>query len=206
MALNSTIFLAETELRADESSFSVTERIVRTGSPADEVRITYGVTGNTAAHGQDFVGGVGTVTMPAGAAEVSVQIRLLDDAAAEGTEVLAFSLLDAEGGVTLWAPRTSRISILDDEAPSPPPPAEPPLASDFNVREVPFVNGLNQPTKFAFSPVDPSRIYVAESPFAKSWGGQSPAIGMNEAVKHQADRGQGDHRLGDLRQRLVILG
>jgi hypothetical protein len=37
-----------------------------------------------------------------------------------------------------------------------------------------------------------------ESPFAKSWGGQSPTTGMNEAVEHQADRGQGDHRFGDL--------
>ena len=38
----------------------------------------------------------------------------------------------------------------------------------------------------------------AESPFAKSWGLQSPAVGMSQAVEHQADRGQGDHRLGDL--------
>ena len=37
-----------------------------------------------------------------------------------------------------------------------------------------------------------------ETPFAKSWGGQSPAIGMCKAVEHEADRGQGDHRLGDL--------
>jgi hypothetical protein len=37
-----------------------------------------------------------------------------------------------------------------------------------------------------------------KSPFAKSWGGQSPAIGTDEAVEHQADHGQGDHRLGDL--------
>ena len=29
---------------------------------------------------------------------------------------------------------------------------------------------------------------------------------MGEAVEHQADRGQGDHRLGDLGQRLVVLG
>ena len=41
--------------------------------------------------------------------------------------------------------------------------------------------------------------YIAETPFAKSWGGQSPAIGMGEAVEREADRGQGDHRLGALR-------
>ena len=43
----------------------------------------------------------------------------------------------------------------------------------------------------------------AETPFPKSWGGWSPATGMGEAVEHEADRGQGDHRLGDLGQRLV---
>ena len=37
-----------------------------------------------------------------------------------------------------------------------------------------------------------------DCPFAKLWGGQPPAIGMGEAVEHQADRGQGNHRLGDL--------
>src|SRR3712207_6584668 len=40
---------------------------------------------------------------------------------------------------------------------------------------------------------------AADSPFAKSWGRQPPAICMSEAVEHQADRGQGDHRL-------VVLG
>ena len=29
---------------------------------------------------------------------------------------------------------------------------------------------------------------------------------MGEAVEHEADRGQGDHCLGDLGQRLVVLG
>ena len=29
---------------------------------------------------------------------------------------------------------------------------------------------------------------------------------MGETVEHEADRGQGDHRLGDLRLRLVFLG
>ena len=39
---------------------------------------------------------------------------------------------------------------------------------------------------------------ASQTPFAKSRGRQSPAIGMGEAVQHEADRGQGDHRLGDL--------
>ena len=65
LALNSTVFLAQTELQVSEDSGVAMQRIVRTGALDAEVRITYGVTGNTAIDGQDFVGGFGTVTMPA---------------------------------------------------------------------------------------------------------------------------------------------
>src|SRR3954453_7528945 len=47
---------------------------------------------------------------------------------------------------------------------------------------------------------------VSECPFAKSWGRQSPTIGMSEAMDHQADHGEGDHHLGDLWQHLVVFG
>jgi hypothetical protein len=45
------------------------------------------------------------------------------------------------------------------------------------------------------------RAFGAEphSPFWKSWCGQAPAVRVDEAVEHEADHGQGDHRLGDLR-------
>ena len=39
----------------------------------------------------------------------------------------------------------------------------------------------------------------ADSPFGKSWGGQSLAIGMSKAMEHEADHGQGDHGFRDLR-------
>src|SRR4028119_219735 len=86
LAINSTIFLAESELRVDERSGSVTERITRNGDLDDPVTITYGVTGDTAVAGQDFVGGFGTVTMPPGAAAVSVRTQVLGGTAGEGAE------------------------------------------------------------------------------------------------------------------------
>jgi hypothetical protein len=46
----------------------------------------------------------------------------------------------------------------------------------------------------------------AQSPFEKSGRVQSLSIGVNGAVEHQADHGEGDHRFGDLRQLFVILG
>ena len=193
MALNSTIFLDQTEIRAAEGSGFVSQRILRNGSLDDEVRITYGVSANTAAEGQDFVGGFGTVTMPAGASEATVQVRLLDDAAAEGTEVFTFSLVNVEGG-TLWAPRTARISILDDEAPAPPPPSEPPLVPDYNVVPIPVVRGLDLPIKFDFSPVNPSRVYVGEKAGVVkvadiATGATSTVLDLRARVNDTADRG-----------------
>src|SRR3954469_16858672 len=47
---------------------------------------------------------------------------------------------------------------------------------------------------------------VTESAFEKSGRVQSLSIGVNGAVEHQADHGQGDHRFGDLWQLFVILG
>ena len=61
-------------------------------------------------------------------------------------------------------PRTSRVSILDDETPAPPPNPEPPLTSNYDVASVSLVRGLNQPIRFVFSPVNPSQVYVAEKP------------------------------------------
>ncbi len=193
MALNSTIFLADSELRVDERSGSVTERIARNGSLADEVVITYGVTADTATAGLDFVGGFGAVTMPAGADEVSVLIPVLDDALAEDTELFVFSLINVEGG-TLWAPRTSRVSILDDEAPAPPPPSEPPLSSDYDVAQVPVAGGLDEPLKLEFSPVSASRAYVAEKPgiiraVDVATGASSVVLDISARVNEHQDRG-----------------
>ncbi len=193
MAVNSTIFLDDAEVRVDERAGIVTERIVRNGSLADPVTITYGITGDTAVAGQDFVGGFGSVTMPAGAAEVSVDVRLLDDTAGEPTEVFVFSLVNVEGG-GLWAPRTSRISILDNETPAPTPPAEPPLVSDYNVSQIPAVRGLNQPIKFEFSPVNSSRVYIAEKPGVikvadVNTGATSTMLDISGRVNDHVDRG-----------------
>ncbi len=161
MSYSGTVFLANPEVRVSELAGTVSARILRTGSLANEVKITYGVTGNTATDGQDFLGGFGTVIMPAGASEVSVPVRILDDAVGEASEVLVFSLVNVEGA-GLFAPRTSRITILDNETPAPPPPAEPPLSTDYNVQQIPVLNGLNLPLSFEFSPVDPTRAYIVE--------------------------------------------
>src|SRR5690242_3235230 len=136
--MSGTISIVDTEVRVDETAGVAYETIARTGSLSGDVTITYGLTADTATEGADYVGDFGTVVMPDGASEVTVPIQILDDTIAEPTEDLVFSIVTADGA-TIFAPRTSRVYILDDENPAPPPPAEPPLASDYNVVQTPVV-------------------------------------------------------------------
>ena len=158
---NNNIFLAETELRVNEADGVANVVIVRTGSLDSAVSIIYGVTGDTAVAGQDFLGGFGNASMAPGVASVTVPVTILNDALGEPTESFAFSIVSVTGA-TLWAPRTERIFILDDETPAPPPPAEPPLISAFNVQQQVLAAGLNTPIKLEFSPLDANLVYVAE--------------------------------------------
>src|SRR6476646_11407278 len=73
------VFITNTELGVSETAGTVFESISRAGSLVGAVTVTYGVTGDTATDGQDFVGGQGTVTIPAGVSRVQVTIPLLND-------------------------------------------------------------------------------------------------------------------------------
>ena len=72
------------------------ESISRAGSLVDAITVTYGVTGDTATIGQDFVGGQGTVTIPAGVSRVTVPIPIINDNLPEPTETFVFSLIGSE--------------------------------------------------------------------------------------------------------------
>ena len=156
------VFITNTELSVSETAGTVFESISRSGSLAGAVTVTYGITGDTATDGLDFVGGTGTVTIPAGVSRVTVPIQIINDNLPEPTETFVFSLITSSADATIAAPRTSRISILDDETPAPPPNPEPPLTSNYNVTPVALVTGVNQPVRFVFSPLNPSQVYVAE--------------------------------------------
>ena len=95
---------------------------------------------------------------------MTVPIQIINDNLPEPTETFVFSLITSLQDATIGVPRTSRVSILDDETPAPPPNPEPPLTSNYNVTPVSLVHGLNQPVRFVFSPVNPSQVYVAEKP------------------------------------------
>src|SRR5215213_7667188 len=151
------VFVKDSELNVQEAAGTVFEPISRTGSLDGEVTVTYGIVGDTATAGQDFVGGTGTTTIPSGVSQINIPIQISNDTLSEPTETFVFSLISATGG-TISAPRTSRISILDDETPVAPPSPEPLRQSNYIINEVPLVSGLDQPVRFVFSPISPSQI------------------------------------------------
>src|SRR3954471_7852814 len=119
--MTDSVFITNTELSVSETAGTVFESISRSGSLVGPVTVTYGITGDTATNGLDFVGGTGTgtVTIPAGVSRVTVPIQIINDNLPEPTENFVFSLITSDAAIA--APRTSRISILDDETPAPPP-------------------------------------------------------------------------------------
>ena len=193
MAVNSSIFVADTEIAVAETAGQVVERVERTGSLAGDVTITYGVTGDSATAGLDFKGGFGTVVMPSGASEVTVPIQLYDDTLGEPTETFAFSIVNVSAG-TLWAPRTSRVSILDDETPAPKQAPEPPLTSAYVVNPVTVASGLDQPIRMVSSPLDGNRMFVAEKTGSIlltdiTTGQSSTFLDIHDQVNEHGDRG-----------------
>lgn len=158
--MSGTIFLASTELSLFERDGTTYVEVRRSGPTDNAVTVTYGITPDTATPGLDFVAASGTVTIAAGADRALIPVTVLNDNLVEPTEVFSLALINADGAA-LAAPRTLRISIVDGESPVVPPP-EPPLVSNYDLDFTPVVNGtMNQPVRFAFSPLDPTRLYVA---------------------------------------------
>ena len=95
-----------------------------------------------------------------GEANLSVPIEFVRS----GTVTIQYGVVgdSATAGAELSAPRTHRISILDDETPAPPPPAEPPLVPTHDVTLSPVFDGLSTPVRFIFAPGSTSTVLIAE--------------------------------------------
>jgi Ca2+-binding RTX toxin-like protein/glucose/arabinose dehydrogenase len=149
------------ETIAIEGDRNVPITFIRSGSLAEDVLIAYGIVGDTAVDGADFVAGGGTVLIPAGISKVSINVRILNDTLPEETESLSVSIINAEGA-SILAPRTHRISILDDEKVAPPLAPEPPLVSQYRVEMIPVTRALSRPTACSILPGNNSIVLVAE--------------------------------------------
>ena len=187
------IFLRKTETSVGESNTTINIEIVRSGSTAGAVTIQYGIFADSATPGLDYTGTNGSIVMPAGASSILVPIQISNDALAEDSELFTFTLISTIGA-ELSAPRTNRITILDDETPAPPPPAEPPLVSPYDTTLTTLVSDLARPVRFAFSPVDSQTMYIAEKDgvirVANLASGEiSTFLDLRQQVNNAGDRG-----------------
>lgn len=179
--------------RVSETAGTVMVPIVRTGDLTKESTIEYGITSDTAAEGQDYIGGNGTITMAAGQDRAYIPVTIVNDNVSEPTETFVVSIINVDEGSTILYPRTARIDILDDENPVVDP-ANPPLTSNYVVTEQVVASGLNQPIAFEFAPQDPSVMYVAEKGGVikvvdTDTGQQSTFIDISPKVNDIQDRG-----------------
>ncbi len=101
---------------ASESAPGVTLTAVRTGGAADQVGVTWTITGGTAVHGVDYTGPTsGTLTFGAGVPTQPLTIPLLDPPGAQGTRTLQVTLSAPTGGGKLGPAKVATVTLLDDE-------------------------------------------------------------------------------------------
>ncbi len=112
------IGIGQTQYLVAEPDGTATVTFVRTDGSEGVATVDYTTVPGTAVAGQDYISRSGTVIFADGQTEQSVNITILDDGLGEGTE--AFNLaIDRVTGATAGQPRTTTISIFDDEQPSP---------------------------------------------------------------------------------------
>ncbi|HUP23199.1 MAG TPA: Calx-beta domain-containing protein [Thermoanaerobaculia bacterium] len=101
-----------------ESGGVATVSVERVGGTAGAVEVTISTGGGTASPGVDYQPVSQAVSWADGAGGTrSIEIPILDDQVAEGTETVGLSLSNPTGGLTLGAPATAELRILDDDGP-----------------------------------------------------------------------------------------
>jgi hypothetical protein len=158
------VFFGAAEVSVSERDGLARVGVVRTGDVTGRVEVTFELTAATdapATAGADFGGPMrGVAVFEPGETRVSIDVPIVNDALAEPTETFVVSLTGVSGGVLL-APRTARVNILDDEQPVQQEPS-PPLSSRYAVTEVTLIEGLEQPLRLRYSPVDAGVVAIVE--------------------------------------------
>ena len=147
-----------------ERDGTATVTIRRSGDLSNAATVDIGITADTASNNVDYIGTpvFETVAFAPGQDLATVSRTIIDDALSEATETFVVSLIAADGvDVSLGAPRTCRVDILDDENPVIDPP-DPPLVSPYQVSLNNVVSGLAAPIAFEFLASDPTKLFIAE--------------------------------------------
>ena len=113
----STFALADNAYSVNEGDGEINVTIARSGGLNNTVSLDYDTVDDTATAGTDYTDTSGTLIFEPGETSQDITIPILDDTASEGNEIFNFVIDNVEGNGTLGAPRTARITIVDDEAP-----------------------------------------------------------------------------------------
>jgi glucose/arabinose dehydrogenase len=186
------IFFGAAEYSVREGEPFATVIFKRTGDLSGAVTIEYETEPGSATAGLDYTPRSGTLVMPAGANSVSLTIPILNDTLSEATERFGVSLISVDSGTVLF-PRTTNVSILDDENPVVAT-AEPPLASHYAVSTTTAVGGLVQPLAVAWLEDGAGTAFVAEKQGVIKYidavtGAQSVVLDISGMVNSSGDRG-----------------
>ncbi|MEK7554991.1 MAG: Calx-beta domain-containing protein [Patescibacteria group bacterium] len=102
-------------------------RITRSQVSSSPLSVTISLAGSTATNGTDFQTISTVKTIPGNSASLDIPVTVIDDAAVEGSETVALSVIQVSGSYTTGTPASQAITITDDDPVSPPPPPPPPL-------------------------------------------------------------------------------
>ena len=107
--------LVTSEITVIEGEGSVTLEVQRIGGSSGSASIDYFTAGDTAVAGQDFEATSGRLFFADGEFSKQITINLINDGVAESTESFAVRI-DNSSGSDILAPRTSSITLLDDDS------------------------------------------------------------------------------------------
>ncbi|UJW85359.1 putative Ig domain-containing protein [Devosia sp. SL43] len=141
--MTGTIYLGANEYSVGEREGFVTITIKRDGDTSGAVAVSYATNPDGATPGLDYTAMSGSAVIAAGATSTTIRIPILNDSLGETTEKFNVSLINVDSG-TLLFPRTTLVSILDDENPVVEP-SNPPQTSPYTVKTVDAVTGLDGP-------------------------------------------------------------
>jgi glucose/arabinose dehydrogenase len=113
-----TLALESSTYQVDERTATVTVNVTRKGG-GGAASIDYRTVDASAKAGSDYTAVSGRLNFASGDTSKSIIIPILNDTIAEGNENFNLTIDNPIGNVTLLAPRTATINILDDEAPTP---------------------------------------------------------------------------------------
>ena len=113
-----TLALGSTQYTVGEEGGFIDVEIVRTGGTRGAVTLDYTTVNGTAVAGQDFAARSGTAILASGQSRRTVRVPITNDSAAEGSEAFNVAADRVTGGAFLGQPRTTTVTILDDDAPN----------------------------------------------------------------------------------------